>query len=80
MPLDERFWRGGPEQPRRPKREHLFDAYREVCLHCGITGQALLSYPGTPCDVIEAAKAEEALRVELKRIRQRNMEYRRGSF
>lgn len=58
-------------------REHTFEYDREVCIHCGITGEALLYWPDLPCDRGVAKRALAVLAAERARTK---MPYRRGAF
>lgn len=67
--------RDEPER-RGPKPEHDFsDHRREVCANCGITGEALLAYPETPCDPVAARAAMDGVDAVHARLR-----FRRGPF
>lgn len=75
--LDDAPW--PPEPPEEPERkEHVWDLFKDVCAACGLTGEAYLVWPKTPCNRRAAQAANERLQVEVRRVR--SLGYRRGPF
>lgn len=75
MPFD------APREPDRPERrgprEHVWAVTRDVCEFCGLTGEAYLHFPETPCEPVAAAQAMAALDRRKARARVAGT-YRRG--